>query len=224
MLRASVMISRTIKSGARSAPTAAVMSDSTARRVLSRLTFYPPPCAALRAPLSHMLSRNPYNNVRGERLRESLSTTGGTSSRCGRQLRKRQPDESGDITRSKSNAFSPSSAQMTTVRPTPARDWRLQRASRKVQATGLPFFEPRGDGLPGDAEGARQSTQTAALVVSAKYLFAFLYLISIAARLLATALTAVTAQVTLAAIRSKAVTHKSFALAMLTSQSKSDHR
>ncbi len=207
MLYASVVTSRTTMSAAQSAPVFDAMSDSTARRVLSRPTLYPPPCAVLRATLSSTLSKNPCSNKRGERFQELPSTTGGTSSRCGRQLRKRQPDESGDITRSKSNAFSPSSAQMTTVRPTPARDWRLQRASRKVQATGLPFFEPRGDGLPGDAEGARQSTQTAAFVVSAKYLFAFLFLISIAARLLATALTAVTAQVALPAIRSQTVTH-----------------
>ncbi len=207
MPHASVVTSRTTMSAAQNAPVFDVMSDSTARRVLSRPTLYPPPWAALRAPLSHKLSRNPYNNVRGERLQESLSTTGGTSSRCGRQQRRRQPDEFDDTTRSKSNAFSPSSAQMTTVRPTPARDWRLRRGSRKVQATALPFFEPRGDGLPRDAEGARQSTQTAALVVSAEYLFALLFLISIAARLLATALAAVTAQVTLATIRSQTVTH-----------------
>jgi hypothetical protein len=112
---------------------------------------------------------------------------------------------------------------MITVRPTPTRGPRLRRASRKVQATELPFFEPCGDGLPGDAEGAREPAQTTAFVVSAKYLFTRWFWISIAARLCATTLTAVTAQIPLATIGSQTVTHKSFALAVLTSQSKSDH-
>ena len=207
MLHASVMTLRMTMSDGQNAPVFDAKSDSTSRRVPSRPTLYPPPCVALRATLSRTLSKNPCSTERGETDQGLFSTNGGTSSRCGRQRHRRQPDESGDTRRSKSSAFWPSSAQMTTIRPTPARDWRLLRASRKVQANELPFFEPRTDGLPGDAEGARQSTQTAALVVSTKYLFAFLLLISIAARLLATALTAVTAQVTLAAIRSQPVTH-----------------
>ena len=224
MLHASVLTLRTTMSAAQNAPVFDAMSDSTARRVPSRPTLYPPPCAARRAALSRTLSRNPCNTERDQRLQELLSTNGGRSARYGRQRRRRQPDESGDTTRSISNACWPSSAQMTTVRLTPTRGRRLQRASRKVQATELPFFEPSGDGLARDAESARESAQTTAFVVSAKYLFARRFWISIAARLFATALTAVAAQITLAAIRSQTVTHKSFALAVLTSQSKSDHR
>jgi hypothetical protein len=113
---------------------------------------------------------------------------------------------------------------MTTVRLTPTRGRRLRRASRKVQATGLPFFKPSGDGVARDAESARESAQTTAFVIRAKYLFTFWFWISIATRLFATALTTVAAQITLAAIRSQTVTHQSFALAVLTSHSKSDHR
>ena len=217
MLDASSLTLRMTTSVSQNAPAFAAKLNSIARRVPSDLTLYPLPCAAWRATLSHMLSTNPYNNELGESRQEWLSTNGGRSFRCGHQLRRRPPDESGDTSRAKSSVFWPSSAQMTRVRLTPARDWRLRRASRKVQAVELPFFEPRGDGLPGDAEGARKSPQTAALVVSAKYLFACLFWISIAARLLAAALAAVTAEVTLAAIGSQAVTHQSFALAMLTS-------
>jgi hypothetical protein len=172
MLRASVLTLRTTMSAAQNAPVFDAMSDSTARRVPSRPTLYPPPCAARRATLSGTLSRNPCNTERDQRLQELLSTNGGRSSRCGRQRRRRQPDESGDTRRSISNAFWPSSTQMTTVHLTPTRGRRLRRASRKVQATELPFFEPSGDGLARDTESARESAQTTAFVVSAKYLFA----------------------------------------------------
>ena len=77
--------------------------------------------------------------------------------------------------------------------------------------------------MPGDAEGAGESAQTAALVVGAQYLFALLLAVSVSARLFTTALSAIAAQITLAAIRSEAVTHQPFALAMLTSQSNGDH-
>lgn len=207
MLHASVMTLRMTMSDGQNAPVFAATSDSSARRAPSRPTLYPPPCVARRVTLAHTLSKNPCSNERGETVQELFSTNGGTSARCGRRLRRRQPDKSGDTRRSKSNASWSSSAQMTTIRPTPARDWRLLRAARKVQANEPPFFEPRTDGLPGDAEGARQATQTAALVLSTRYLFAFLFLISIAARSFPPALTAVTAQVTLAAIRSQPVTH-----------------
>jgi hypothetical protein len=61
--------------------------------------------------------------------------------------------------------------------------------------------------LARDAEGARQAAQTAAFVVSAKYLFARFRRVSVSARLFATALSAIAAQIPLAAIRSEPVTH-----------------
>jgi hypothetical protein len=85
------------------------------------------------------------------------------------------------------------------------------------------FFEPVGDGVTRDAEGARQAAQTAAFVVSAQDLFALFSTVSVSARLFSTALRAMATQITLAAIGSKAVTYQPLALAMLTSQSKGDH-
>src|SRR5215211_4514003 len=99
MLHASVLTLRTTMSTAQNAPVFDAMSDSTARRVPSRPTLYPPPCAARRAALSRTLSRNPCNTERDQRLQELLSTNGGRSSRYGRQRRRRPPDESGDTTR-----------------------------------------------------------------------------------------------------------------------------
>jgi hypothetical protein len=78
----------------------------------------------------------------------------------------------------------------------------LQGASRRVPATVLPFCDPRGDGVPRDAEGARQTAQRTAFIVSAQDLFARLLCVSVAARSFSTALTTIAAQVTLAAIRS----------------------
>ena len=224
MPRASLTISRTTTCAAQSARVAVVKLDSSVRRAPSGRTLSPLPCAVLLATLSSRLPRSPCSNEQDDTRQESLPIGGGRSSHSGLRQHKRPLDGFGDRAQSKSSVSAPSSARTTTVRLTPTPGLRLRRASQKVQATALPFFEPRGDGLPGDAEGAGESTQTATFIVSAKYLFAFLFRISIAARLFATALTAVTAQVTLAVIRSKAVTHKSFALAMLTSQSKSDHR
>ena len=175
MLHASSLTSRMTMFAGQSAPVFDAKSDSTARRVLSHLTLSPLPYAALRATLLNMLSTNPYNNGLDESRQELLSINGGTSSRCGRQSRKRPPDESGDREQSRSSAFWLSSAQLTTTHPIPAMVLRLQEASRRVRASGLPFFEPSRDGVTRDAEGAGETAQTAALVVSAKDLFALLF-------------------------------------------------
>lgn len=79
------------------------------------------------------------------------------------------------------------------------------------------LFDPASNGVARHAEGAGEAAQTAALVVGAKYLFARCWRISVAARLLSTALPTIAAEVALAAIGSHAVTHQPLALAMLTS-------
>ena len=188
MPRASPMISRTIKFCAQSAPTAAVRSDSTARHALFALTLYPLPCAVLKESRLNRLPRNPCSNVPADIRLESLATSGGKSSGCG--LRQRTPPlgESGDTTRSKSNASWLSSAQMTRVHPTPAREIQLPPASWRVRVTDSPFFDPRCDRVTRDAKGARQPAQRTAFVVSTKDLFARLLGVSIAARFFSTAL------------------------------------
>jgi hypothetical protein len=45
------------------------------------------------------------------------------------------------------------------------------------------FFEPPGDGVSRHAEGARQSAQTAAFVIGAKYSLAFCFGVAIGLRL-----------------------------------------
>jgi hypothetical protein len=223
MLRASSLISRMTTSAAPSARVADVASGSTARRAPSDPTPCPLPCAALwAAPLSTP-PRSPCNNEPNDTRQELLAISGGMSWRSG--LRQRRPplDVSGDRARSKSSVCAPSSARMTRVHPTPARGRPLPPVSGRGRATGLPFFEPSRDGVARDSEGAREAAQTAALVVGAKYLFALFRRVSVSARLFSTALRAIAAQIPLAAIRSEAVTHQPFALAMLTSQSKGDH-
>ena len=91
---------------------------------------------------------------------------------------------------------------MTTVHPTPAQALRLPRASRRGRATRLPFFYPRRDSVARDAEGTRQSTQTAAFIIGAQDRFALRRAVGVAARLFAAPASAVTAQVALAAIGS----------------------
>ena len=207
MPHASSLTSRMTRSAGQSAPAFDAKSNSTARRVPSDLTLYPLPCAVPQATPSSRLPRNPYSSERGHTAQAMLATSGDKFSGCDLRQRKPRLVWSDGTVQSKSSVFWFSSAQMTLARLTPGRDGQLLRASRKVQAVELPFFEPRGDSLSGDAEGSRQSTQTTAFFVSAKYLLAFLFCVSITARLLATALTAVTAQITLAAIRSQPVTH-----------------
>jgi len=212
-----------IKSGAQSARAADAKSDSTAQRVPSGPTLYRLGCAVLRAARLNRLPRNPCSSGRGDTRRESLPTSGGKSSGCNLQSRKQPLDGSADTAPAKSSVSALSSARMTRVHPTPGRGLRLPQASRRVRANHSPFFNPRGDCVTRDAEGARQPAQGTPLIISAKDLFALLFGVSVAARLLSTASVAVAAQITLAAIRSQAVTHQPFALAMLTSQSNSDH-
>ena len=217
------MTSRTTTSAARSAPAADAMSDSTARHAPSRPTLYPRLSAARRAALWRRPPRNPCSNKRGGTLQGVPPTSGGKSFRCGLRQPMRPPVASGDRARSKSSVYVLSSAQMTRVRLTPAPGLRPPRASRRVPVTRLPFFYPSSHRVARDAEGARQSAQGTAFVVSAQDLFALWFCVGIAARLFSTALRALAAQVTLAAIRSHAVTHQSLALAMLTSKSNSNH-
>ena len=223
MLHASALISRMIKSVAQSAPVAAVKLDATARRVPSALSLSPLPCAALRVRPSRRLPRSPCNNAPDDTGLELLATSGGKSWHCGRPPYRQPLGEFGDTTQSKSSAFSPSSARMTTVHLTPAPERRLPPASQRGQAVPLLFFEPRGDGVTRHSEGARQATQTAAFVVGAKYLLALFGRVSVAARLLSAALSTIAAKVALAAIGSQTVPHQMFALAMLASEGNSNH-
>jgi hypothetical protein len=217
MPRASVMILRTIISAAQHAPVVAATSDSSARRVLSRQTLYQPPYAARRATLSSTLSKGPYSTELGERLQEWPSTNGGTSSRCGRQRRRRPLDESGDTTQSKSSACSPSSAHMTTTHRVPGPGLGRPPASLQGQAIASPFFEPVRDRVARDAEGPSQPAQRTAFSISTQDLFACFYRVGVCARLLAAALLAIAAQVTLSAIGGQSIANQIEARAMLTS-------
>ncbi len=223
MPHASSLISRTTTSAAQSARGADVQLDSSARRARSAPSLYRLPCAALLAAPLRTLPRSPCSHERDDTRQESLPISDGRSSRCGLLKRRLPLDGSGDRAQSKSSVSASSSAQMTRVHPTPARDVRLPPASRGGRATALPFFEPGGDRVARDAEGAREPAQAAAFVIRAQDLFALFFTVRQSARLCSTALRAIAAQVTLAAIRSQAVTHQPFALAMLTSQSNGDH-
>jgi len=66
-------------------------------------------------------------------------------------------------------------------------------------------------------KGARQAAQTAALVVGAKDLLTLFFTVSIGARLLAAALLAVAAQVTLPPVGDQPIAHQILALAVLAS-------
>ena len=217
MPHASVLTLRMTMSAAQNAPVFDAKSDSTARRVPSRPTPFPLPCAARRATLSSTLSRNPCSTERGERVQGWPSTNGGTSSRCDLRLHRRPLDESGDRAQSKSSAFWPSSAQMTTAHPIPAPGLRLPKASRGAQASRSPFFNPRRDGVTRDAEGTSQSAQTAALVVSTQDSLTFFFRVGIGARLFTAAPLALAAQVTLSAISSQSIANQIRPCAVLTS-------
>ncbi len=223
MHRASSPTSRMTTSDAQSVRVADAKLDSTARRALSGPSLSPLPCAALVAAPSSTPPRSPCSSAPADTRQGSLPISGGRSWRCGLRQQRRPLAGFGDRAQSKSSVFWPSSTRMTRVHLTPAPETRLPPASRKGQATALPFFEPGGDGVARDPEGARQPTQTAAFVVSAQDLLALCLTVSQCARLCATARRAIAAQVTLAAIRSQAVTHQPFALAMLTAQSYGDH-
>src|SRR5215213_3817949 len=211
------MTSRMTTSAARIAPAADAKSGSTARRAPSAPTPSRPPCAAQPAARSRTPPRSPCSTARRGRLQESLATAGGTSSRSGRRRRRRRPAASAGTVPARPSACAPSSGRTTRVRPTPAPAARPPAASRRVGAARLPFFEPPGDGLARDAEGAREAAQGTAIVVGAQDLLALLFTVGVRARLLAAALAAVAAQVTLAAVGRQPVTHYVLALAVLTS-------
>jgi hypothetical protein len=86
-----------------------------------------------------------------------------------------------------------------------------------VQAIASPFFEPVRDRVARYAEGTSQPAQRAAFIVSTQDLFAFFYRVGVCARLLATALMAIAAQVTLSAIGGQSIANQIEARAMLTS-------
>jgi hypothetical protein len=85
------MTSRTTTSAARTAPAAAVASDSTARRAPSARTPCRPPSAAPAGAPSRTPPRSPCSNERRGRLPGSPPRAGGTSVRCGRRRRRRRP-------------------------------------------------------------------------------------------------------------------------------------
>ncbi len=207
MPRASSLISRTTTCGARSAPAFDAMSDSTARRAPSGPTLYPRLSAVRRAALWRMPPRSPCSNERADTRQESLPISDGTSSRCGRRQCKRPLGESGGTTQSISIAFWSSLARMTRVHPTPAPGPRPPEASRRVRAIRLPFFDPARHRVARHSEGAGEPAQTAALVIGAKYLFALCFRVSVAARLLPTALPTIAAEVALATVGNHAVTY-----------------
>ena len=112
------------------------------------------------------------------------------------------------------------SAQMTTVHPIRARSplRRLvaaQLASRPTQAMSAFFFEPSGDALSGDAEGARQTAQTAAFVISTKDALTFLLGVAVGLRVVTAAASAVSTEVALFAILREAIARKFIAAAVI---------
>ena len=88
--------------------------------------------------------------------------------------------------------------------------------SHLMGAGVLPFFDPFSDGVSGDAKGARQSTQAAALFVSSQNLLTPLFGISIAGGVLTAAATTILAEVTLFAIWCMTIADDVLALAVLT--------
>ena len=217
MLHAFAKTSRTTMSAAQSVPIFDAKSDSTARHAPSRPTLYPLPCAARRVTRARRPSKSRCSTELGEKLQEWPAINGGTSSRYGRQRRRRRPDESGDTTRSKSNASWPSSAQMTTTHPVPALGLRLPPAFRRGRVSQSPFFYPSRDRVARDAEGTSQSTQRTAFITGAQDLLAFFFRVGIGTRLLATALLTIAAQVALSVISGQSIANQIDARAMLTS-------
>ena len=113
------------------------------------------------------------------------------------------------------------SAQTTRVHRVPA--WSTLRQQdreatrfRSAGAVVLPFFDPRGDGVSGDAKGASQSTQGAAFFVSSKNLLTALFGVSIAFGIVAAATTTVVTQVALFAVFCISVANDVLAVAVLT--------
>jgi len=85
------------------------------------------------------------------------------------------------------------------------------------------FFEPTGDRITGDAEGASQTTQTAALIVSAQDHFALTLGITIGSWVISAITSTVVADVALFAILGQTVTSNVGTLAMPTPELSSNH-
>ena len=196
------MISRTITFGAQSAPVAAATSGSTARRAPSDPTLYRLPCAAPQAALSSTLPRNPWSTVPAGKLRESLATSGDMFWHSGLRPQRRRLGVSGDESAIQIQHFRTffstndhSSSNSSTGSST-------STSVAERSGNSATFFYPRRDSVARDAEGTRQSTQTAAFIIGAQDRFALRRAVGVAARLFAAPASAVTAQVALAAIGS----------------------
>ncbi len=83
-----------------------------------------------------------------------------------------------------------------------------------MRATARPFFDPRGDGVSGDTEGAREPTQTAAFLVGTKNLLTSLLRVGIARWAIAALTTTGATQVALLTIWCEAIADDVIALAM----------
>jgi hypothetical protein len=85
------------------------------------------------------------------------------------------------------------------------------------------FFEPTGDRITGDAEGASQTAQTAALIVGAQDHFALTVGITIGLWVISAITSTVVAEVALFAILGQTVTSNVGTLAMPTQELFSNH-
>jgi hypothetical protein len=90
-------------------------------------------------------------------------------------------------------------------------------------AIALPFFDPGCDGVTTHAEGASESAQRAAFLISTQYLLALMGGISIARRVVTTLAATISTQVFLFAIWREAITNEVLALAVTTLQFDSNH-
>ena len=86
------------------------------------------------------------------------------------------------------------------------------------------FFEPTGDGVARDAEGARESAQRAALVIGAQDCFALFRGVAIRLRVVAACATAVGTEVALFAIIRQPVADDVDAAAVATSKFDCNHQ
>lgn len=79
----------------------------------------------------------------------------------------------------------------------------------------ISFFEPCGNGLSGDAESARQPTQAAAFVVSAKDALTFSFGVAVGLWVVTALASAASTEVALFAILRQAITRKLIAAAVI---------
>ena len=110
---------------------------------------------------------------------------------------------------------------MTTTRPVPSPSpaglpGRARTAFRSTPEARHVFFQPTGHGISGHTEGARQTAQTAALVIGGENRLALLFGIAVRLWLLTIAASAVVAVVTLFIVACQTVADKVFAAAVVT--------